>query len=145
MAISFVNPTEMRRLDLSDGDWIDVRDRITYGAKQRLDSVSIRSMVQGDGPAKIDLDMSTFRIERMAAYIVGWSARKPDGSPVKPDRDSFAALSEHAADEINKALDRHIEARAEEAKQADGGNPTPASTAPSLSSVSGSAGPEPRY
>jgi hypothetical protein len=144
MAISFVNPTEMRRLDLSDGDWIDVRDRITYGAKQRLDSVSIRSMVQGDGPAKIDLDMSTFRIERMVAYIVGWSARKPDGSPVKPDRDSFAALSEQAAEEINEALDRHIEERSNEVKAAEG-NPTPTPIEASYTLASGSVGPEPRY
>src|SRR5688572_26780247 len=135
----------MRRLELSDGDWIEVRDRITYGAKQRLDSVSIRSMVQGDGPAKIDLDMSTFRIERMVAYIVGWSARKPDGSPAKPDRDSFAALSEQAADEINEVLDRHIEARAEEAKQADGGNPTRPPIEASYTLASGSAGLEPKY
>jgi hypothetical protein len=141
MALTFVNPTETRRIDLSDGDWIEVRDRITFGAKERLGSISIRTMTQseGDGPTKFDLDMSTYKIERMAAYIVGWSARKPDGSPAKPDKSAFGALSEAAADEINEALDRHIEARAEEAKRADG-NPTQPAIDGSSYLVDGSVG-----
>jgi hypothetical protein len=145
LSISFVNPTETRRYDLSGGDWIEVRDRITYGAKQRLQSSSLKSMSDSaGGGTKIDIDFGVYKIERMAAYIVGWSARKPDGSPVKPDRDAFAALSEEAADEIDAALDVHIEARKAAAEAAEGNPTVPPIEMPSLSAA-GSAGPTASY
>ena len=135
MAISFVNPAETRRLDLSGGDWIEVRDRLPFGSGERLRAGSLKSMSGGAGETKFDMDLSTYNLDRMVAYIVGWSARRPDGSPAKAERDSFAALTEETAQEIRNALDAHIEARAEEAKQADG-NPTAiAIDSPSWSAV----------
>ena len=51
---------------------------------------------------------------------------------------------QQAADEINEALDRHIEARAQEAEAAQG-NPTPTPIEASYTLASGSAGLEPKY
>ncbi len=141
MGIEFVNPTETERLPLTDGAWIEVRNRITYGAKQRLDSVSIRTMSSeaGDGGGtKIDIDMSVFKIERMAAYIVAWSV------PAKPDRDAFSALREESAEEINAALDAHIERQAQKASAAEG-NPTVTPIESSSRSADGPVGAELRY
>lgn len=135
MALGFVNPGETRRLELSDGDWIEVRDRITFGSGERLRSGALKSMSDDAGRTKFDMDLSTYNLDRMVAYIVGWSARKPDGSPVKPDRDAFMALTEAAAAEIIDALDRHIEERAEEAKQSQGNPTVTAIDSPSWSAV----------
>lgn len=134
MGLSFVNPSDTRRLDVGDGDWLEVRNRITYGAAERLRAVSLKSMATDAGQTKIELDMSTYNIERMAAYIIDWSARKPDGGKLPPTRDSFAALEEPAAEAVNAALDRHIERLTSEREQS-GGDPTARPTEPPLLDV----------
>ena len=121
MAISFVEP-DTRRLDLGDGDWIEVKVRLPFGAAEKLRTSGLVSMRAEDGAQKIDLDLGSYNLNRMVAYIVDWSARTPDGRPVKPSRDAFAALDERAAREITDALDRHIQEQEDAARD---GNPTP--------------------
>jgi hypothetical protein len=139
--IEFVNPTETRRRMVGDqGDWIELRRQASYGAMEKVRSASMKSMTPtaGEDRAKIDLDMSTYNIERMCAWIVAWS------NPAKPNRDAFAALTEQAARIINDALDRHIK-ELEEEKAADGGDPTNGDSTPPLLSAVGSESPTPSY
>jgi hypothetical protein len=141
VSIEFVNPTETRRRSVGDhGDWIEVRSRLAFGSAEKMRTVSLKRMTPGEGTerASIDLDMSTYSIERMCAYIVAWS------NPQKPNRDSFAALTEKAARLINEALDRHISEMDEE-KAADGGDPTGQESGPPLLSAVGSDAPTPTY
>ena len=125
MSISFVRPLSVR-LDLSGGDWLEVRERLGYGAQQKLATSGIKQMAtaadNGAGNT-FNVDLSAYQIERMLAYIVEWSARNPDGSPMKVSRDAFAALTQAAADEINAALDAHIEAMSAEGNVNTGRQP----------------------
>lgn len=140
MPITFVDP-DTRTLQLSGGDWLEVKTRLTYGAAQRLGSVSLKSLQNDGGAQKFDIDLSTYKIERMAAYIVDWSARTPDGRKVAVSRDAFAALDPVAAEEINDALDRHIEDTLRTAPEPEAENPTVAVIDSPSWSVNGSAGP----
>ena len=106
------------RLELSEGDWIEVKERLSYGEQQRLTGMAVGRA--GDGG--IHLDYARYEIERLATWLVDWSFRDDQDKPVALSKKAIENLDPDTADEIDAALNAHIEAR---------GNPqTPGETRP---------------
>lgn len=117
----FVSP-ESVRLDISDGDWIEVKRQLTYQEEQELIGSVIASMRPGkelkleSGP-----DYARAQIERLALWLLDWSFRDGSDRPVPVNRDAIGVLDPDTAREIDAALDRHLGAMAEAKKARTGG------------------------
>ena len=84
----------------------EVKRELSFGERERLSNVSLKSMkavtTDGETVQEIGIDMARFKLERILAWVIDWSAKG------KINRDTVAALKPSIADEIEKALDAHI-------------------------------------
>ena len=102
----FVIPNTVR-LELSEGDWIEVKERLTYGEQQALAGASLDKMTPGS--TDIAINLQRYDIMRLDTWIVGWSFCDANGKAVKKTRNAIAALDPATAKEINDALSAHVE------------------------------------
>lgn len=92
------------KLELSDGDWIEIKRDLTYGDYLDLQDAS----TQRDADDKVQLRMGEFWINRILVWAVDWSFEDEHGK-VALNRDAIRALNAEAASEINKALQDYID------------------------------------
>jgi hypothetical protein len=126
-----VKREETVRLELSDGDWIDIRRHLTVGEERDIVSRSVRE-VKPDG--SYQLDNQTFSYLAAAIYIVGWSFLGVDGQPIKwPITKSLEArvdvlrnLDRQTLEEIEAALTAYKEREEALKNVPDGGTPSEA-------------------
>ena len=140
----FVRP-DIRRLELSEGDWIEVKGTLTAGERAALNSASLQTSVRPRVPGMLEeintsqevrVDFGRASLARMEMYITDWSFRDEKDKPVKVSRAAIAALDQETADEIEAALDKHVTEQAE-AKKAMTGTPTPEDRSESCDSCVG--------
>ena len=121
----FVDPNTVK-LDLSDGDWIEIKEQLGYGEQQRLAGGAMTKMVGGPvtggelADAGVEMDLEKYQLLRLKTWLVDWSFRDRQGKAVKINLASLSSLHPDAVEEINAALTVHIESL-ETAKNA----PTP--------------------
>lgn len=94
------------RLELSDGDWIEVKRELTYGDILELQEQSSTPDESND----LRFNGREFSLNRILTWVVAWSFEDESG-PVELTRDAIRALNADAAAEINRALNEHQEAR----------------------------------
>lgn len=116
----FVEPKTVR-LELSDGDWVEVKARLTYGEEQRLASAGLTS-VKGARvqDATVGIDLERYNLAKLEVWLVDWSFRDARDKPAKLTRSAIAALDPDTAEEIMAALDAHIERLDDEKKALSG-------------------------
>lgn len=83
---------ETKRIDLSDGDWIVVRKRLTHGETQEAFKRRYLSGVDG----RLHVDPVQIGHAQIVAYLVDWSMTNPDGTTI--------AIKGQGADYIEGAL-----------------------------------------
>lgn len=127
----FVTP-EVERIQLSNGDWIEVLKELTVGEEKKYRAAGLKNMRQGakdkDGNAEqaIEIDWEEMAIARVKAYLVEWSATEQDNKgrtvQVPVTLDTIRALAPEDFDEIDKAIEAHIarQAEAKNEKTGDG-------------------------
>ena len=102
------------RLELSDGDWLEVRDELSFGRQQKLASAGVGGMRGFDGGdmanVRMELDLAAFEIQRILAWVTEWSFRDGGGRPVDLTREAVENLTPETAEEIKAALDAHVAA-----------------------------------
>ena len=103
----FVTP-ETVRLDLSDGDWIEVKERLDYAENQRLYGRMVHSLKDDDDGRELGLDLARFNIARLETCIVDWSFRGADDKPVPVSRNAIEHLDPDTAQEIDQAIEGHL-------------------------------------
>jgi len=132
----FVSP-ETVRITLADGpngdkNWIDVKKDLTAGEEKRYRSAGLRRMTpraDANSSSEIDIDWLAMALARVEAYLVDWSAKKPDGKDLPVTRQAIEALETTDFDEIDTAIQKHMDQRLEEKKQTNG-SPAPIETSP---------------
>ena len=95
---------ETVRLELTEGDWLEVKRELTYGEQQNLllgDTQVTR--VEG-GVKEVTVDLELINIRDMAMWIVDWSFEDANGKRVPVSIDSIKALSTDTAEEVDAAL-----------------------------------------
>jgi len=114
----FVVPNIVR-VELSDGDWIEIKERLTYGEQKRLETGAMGKMTaSGATDPGISLDFERYNLQRLHTWLVAWSFVDEAGKRVKITLDSLSALDQESAQEIDDALTAHIE-ELEAAKNAE--------------------------
>ena len=111
----FVRPATAR-VALPDGEWIEVKQRLTIG-EERRQQASVIKEVRTDGRVTPDLEMLG-KAETLA-YLVEWSLRDEDGRVVRIDTDArksaaIDSLSPEAFRLISEAITAHVERMAAE-------------------------------
>jgi hypothetical protein len=138
----FVQP-ETTRLELSDGQFLIVKTRLTQGERRQARA---RYYVHGPDGA-FYINQVLFPTAMVAAYLLDWSVTDADGKPVVIrglSGDEVVAvldgLDPERFDEVRAAIDAHIvavaEARAQE-KKLPAGAMTDATTSSSPSAPAG--------
>lgn len=137
MALRFA-PTIGVRLELSDGEWIEIRNELTAGIARQVNSSALARLVADDSTESgraVTLDWKKMSVERVFAYLIAWSAKDDHGKPVKITRDAVAELDEASFDEIENAITKHVETRDKEKNATSGsGEKTPSGDSPSAAS-----------
>ena len=102
------------RLDLSEGDWLEVRDELSFGRQQKLAGAGVGGLQGFDGGdlanVRMEVDLAAFEIERILAWVTEWSFRDATGRPVDLNRSAVENLTPETAEEIKAALDAHVAA-----------------------------------
>lgn len=113
----FVQPTTAR-YELSDGDWVELKGRLTYLESQKLATAALGGMrtKTGDAEPELTLNVAAYALAQLEAWIVDWSFHGPDGRAVPVSRDSLSALDEDAAAELIGAIQKHAGVVADEKK-----------------------------
>lgn len=115
----FIGDKPPVRLELTDGDWIEVKERLTYGEEQRLASGAFDKVSKpGDNEAEFSMNMERYNILRLSIWLVDWSFIGPKGKPVRLSKEAIADLDPDTVTEIDAALTAHIE-RIEAEKKAE--------------------------
>jgi hypothetical protein len=111
---------ETVRLDLSDGDWIEVKQELSYGERQKLMAAGFKRTGITDDTRSVEVDWSVLNIADMTLWLIDWSFLDDAGKPVTVNEASIRALSMETAVEINAALDAHKASAAKNAPTTDG-------------------------
>lgn len=130
---------ETVRLPLSDGDWIEVKKRLTAGEARAVMGRMVKTMTPGE---KIELDPLQVGRSKALEYLVDWSLIGPDGKSLAIRDQSRSAigplldsLDEESFGEITKAIDDHekaMEAERDEEKNAQDGANASSAISPSV-------------
>lgn len=106
----FVTP-ETVTLELSDGDWIEVKERLTYGEHKGLTASALsRTGVLGKDMG-VDIDFQAYELSRLEMWLVDWSLCDAAGKRVPVSREAISALDVDTAEEIEEALKQHEDSR----------------------------------
>lgn len=104
---------ETVRIEISDGDWIEVKKQLTNGDQARLNSrmygrVDVAAVAGGAAAPGIDIE--AMAIDLLEVWLTDWSFRDADDKPVALSRDAIMALDEETGEEVQGALAKHVQA-----------------------------------
>lgn len=125
--MKFVAP-ETVRLTLSDGQWIEVKKSLSAIEEKRYRSAGMKRMSHrkgdNDEPTnEVEIDWTAMALARVVTYLVEWSARDEKDRQVPVSRDTIGQLDQESFDEIDTAIQAHIEQMDAE-KKARSGKPS---------------------
>lgn len=119
----FVTP-QVDRLELSDGDWVEVKHELTAGEQAKMSGSAMRMMRPENKDtgeaAAFEIDSTRLAFARLEAYLTDWSFRDSTDKPVSITRDTLSALSGDTLTELNAVLDAHLESGRQEKKATTG-------------------------
>jgi hypothetical protein len=133
----FVRP-ESDRLEISGGDWLLVKKRLTAGEQRHAFARIVKRSTLGE---KLELDPEAMGLDKIVAYLLDWSLRDDTGAIV-PVRDQPLAAVEGALLALDPASFREIfdAISAHEEREAIAIADEKKTSAIKLSVISGSAG-----
>ena len=105
------------RLDLSDGDWIEVKAQLTYAETVELQAAGVGDTLK-DGDLKMDWVL--YKMARINTWVIDWSFEDANEKRVPCTPQAVATLDPDTADEIDRALDAYLERQAEAKKEKAG-------------------------
>jgi hypothetical protein len=127
----FVEP-EVVRYELKSGDWVELKKELSVGEEKAFRSAGLRHMKQDGGESAIVVDWAAMATARVEAYLVGWSAKGQNGKPLAVTATSIKALHKDDFEEIDKLVEKHMEATGETKNEQSGGTTSTTSQSPSL-------------
>lgn len=124
MGIRFVTP-ETKRLPLSDGDFITIKQRLSHGERDAMF-------------ARMRAHPANSRAEELTAYLIAWSSPETYSVDLsEQERVSILnGLDPDSFDEITAAIKAHLDAYEQEKKLPTGGNAS-SPTSPSVAAIPG--------
>lgn len=132
----FIDTTLTKRIEISGGDYIVIKHRLSVGAQKHIDTSGLKRLVsptkrssKESNDTSVEVDFKEFSFARTEAYLLEWSFRDDDGKAVPVSRTAIEALDTKSYEEIENAISAHVEALVAEKKgiPADGAGASPQS------------------
>lgn len=101
----FIQVDNVQRIELSEGDFIDVKKILSWGEQQDSFGDIIKSLPLGEGAAQ--LDPKRLNIGKALTYIVAWSFCDAHGVPQPVNESTLRNLDADTGREITDALNAH--------------------------------------
>lgn len=120
-------PRKTKRIEISDGDWLDIKEQLNIGEQLDVEGAGIEiSQQPGDREATYRMSRpGDAAITRVAVWLAGWSLCDILGNKVVLSRDAVGRLDAKTFDEIRQAIDKHIEDTKADDEKGDGDSPRP--------------------
>lgn len=121
----FVTPDTVR-IDLGDGDWIDIKKRLNIGEEKVLTTAGFGGVTMrtpGDEEedkekgTDIDVNWKAMSVARVNAYLVAWNLADEEGVTVEISPQAIDSLDPVYFDFIDNKIVGHIEAQDKEKKR----------------------------
>ena len=93
------------RYTLKNDHWVEFKNELTYGERQRLNTGALRRM---NMEAEVSIDLEGYSSLKLATWIADWSLVGSDKRPVAVSKDAIGNLRTSIADEIDALLEQHI-------------------------------------
>ncbi len=116
----FVQPLT-KRYDLSEaGDWVEIKDELNAGERERLNGLLLSGIAfptRGDEEEakqinealNVNMNMAEAKLGKVETYLVDWSFRDDSGDPVDVTRSAIESLTPDTLDEISEIIDNHTQ------------------------------------
>lgn len=127
----FVQPDTVR-IDLANGDWIEIKKELTVGEDKRYRTAGLKRMAPATSTQRgeVDVDWAAMAFGRVCAYLVDWSAKDLNGKAVKITPATVESLVKADFEAIDDAILKYIEERDAEKNEP---SPAPMTSATSIS------------
>lgn len=102
------------RVEISDGDWIEVKRELNTGDSKRLEGAGLKPPVMVEGRVISPIDWTVYELERALIFLTDWSLKGADDKPLPLNLDSLKAIDPPSFDEINNAIVKHTVDKAKE-------------------------------
>lgn len=129
----FVMP-DVVRLDISGGDWIEVKRRLNVAERRSITSRAAKGGVSTD-TTRVFIDANEMEFAKVEAWVVDWSFVDAAEKPVKFSAEAVRALDSESFAEIIDAIDAHEKAE-DAAKNSSASTASSSSTPASVASTS---------
>jgi hypothetical protein len=106
----FVQPNTIR-LELTDSDWVEIKERLTYKENQTLQGAMVKYIRDATGESEVGVDLARFTILRMETWLTDWSFRDDQDKPVPLSRAAIENLDPDTAKEIDVAINAYLTER----------------------------------
>jgi hypothetical protein len=123
--VSLLVEPETYRIDLGDGEWVEVRRHITTGDRAHINSramtIAAEMGLDGQGArmARMTIDPGLWGLALLERMIVAWS------DPAKVTAENIGRLPEDVADRIRAEIDRLNPGRSDAEKKDSTGSSLP--------------------
>ncbi len=101
-----------KRIGISDGDWIEVKEQLNIGEHLDVEGAGLE-IKQAPGEREATYSVSNpgdAAIVRVAVWLTAWSLCDDKGDSVLISRAAVSRLDEDTFGEIRRALDKHVKA-----------------------------------
>lgn len=103
----FTDPHATTRYELSDGDWVELRNELSFEEQRRVESGGLVGRVEG-GDMGVEVDWAAYGVARLVGWIADWSFTD-NGTRVPVNRETVGRLSPATAEELDAVLTAHVE------------------------------------
>lgn len=108
---------DVKRLELSDGDWITIKKELNNGDQKRCDAAGMKKPMLANGRVISPIDWEVYAMERCLVYLVEWSFEDETGARVAVTLDALKAMDTESFDEIDNAIAKFVREHDEAKKQ----------------------------
>lgn len=104
----FANIKGLKRIELGDGAWIDVREELSVGQEREMYKKSVKGQTTLEsGEVRTDLDIKELSFAKVQAYLADWNATNDEGKSVEVCEDAIRGMDYAAYALIENAVIAH--------------------------------------
>jgi len=98
---------EVERIELGDGEWVDIKRKMSYGDRQKLIAYYAKLQTKLNSPdVDISLDMEAGSIMLLLLNIKAWSLKDRKGKPLPITKETIAMLDPDVARKLEQEIEK---------------------------------------
>jgi hypothetical protein len=112
--------SDLYRIELGDGEWVDILERCPQSVKDQASRAMIKAsgLTNSGQMDKIEYDIASFNAALLSGMIRAWSFQNKDGKPLPVTPENIGRLSTETSDIILGKINELNPARSKQVKNA---------------------------